>query len=309
MASLRILVVDDSATMQKVVRIAFSKFDVEVQASSSVVQALGTIARSSKPALVIVDAAIGGIRSLEELQSLRTEAGSCPFLLLVGTHQKVDEELFRAKGFEFFLRKPFESTDLVLAAGKSYGKSFPAKALAPSFGDLSETQQSSATQASVPSQTRVTVSHLPPPPPSVGGASAFTVTGVPPSFRPQDSDLDRTVGSAPKNRQGEGNFSKTVMIPPPPPGATLAFDILDNTSPSQRPALPPPPAGFSMPTPPPPPPVAAFSPPSVSQEQLRIAMKEVVEEYCRKHFAPLAREVISAELKRLADEKARLLLD
>jgi hypothetical protein len=38
-------------------------------------------------------------------------------------------------------------------------------------------------------------------------------------------------------------------------------------------------------------------------------VRRVVEDYCDRHFKSLAREFIASELRRLADEKARHLVD
>ena len=38
-------------------------------------------------------------------------------------------------------------------------------------------------------------------------------------------------------------------------------------------------------------------------------VREAVEEYCNRHFAELARSIITTELRRLADDRARHLVD
>src|SRR5690606_37256068 len=40
-----------------------------------------------------------------------------------------------------------------------------------------------------------------------------------------------------------------------------------------------------------------------------VIVRKAIESYCEKHFAEIARAVLTAELRRLADEKARLLVD
>jgi hypothetical protein len=45
------------------------------------------------------------------------------------------------------------------------------------------------------------------------------------------------------------------------------------------------------------------------EAQLPALVREAVEAYCERHFKSLAREVIAAELRRLADDKARHLVD
>ena len=55
-------------------------------------------------------------------------------------------------------------------------------------------------------------------------------------------------------------------------------------------------------------PKAAEPPPDWAQH-LPVWVRQAVEDYCERHFKTIAREVITAELRRLADEKARHLVD
>jgi hypothetical protein len=81
------------------------------------------------------------------------------------------------------------------------------------------------------------------------------------------------------------------LVPPPPPA----------------PSAPPPPAvAFSVA-----PSVSAMPPPPSLPSSVEMAkqVRQAVEDYCDRHFRSLAIEVITAELRRLADEKARHLVD
>ena len=47
----------------------------------------------------------------------------------------------------------------------------------------------------------------------------------------------------------------------------------------------------------------------ITMAQLPTWVRQAVEDYCERHFKSLAREVLTSELRRLADEKARHLVD
>jgi hypothetical protein len=47
----------------------------------------------------------------------------------------------------------------------------------------------------------------------------------------------------------------------------------------------------------------------VIKNDLPLLVSLAVGEYCERHFGPLAKEIIQAELRRLVDEKTRQLVD
>lgn len=338
---LRILVVDDSATMQKVVRIALSRFDVNVVAAATVIEAMSEI--SKVPAdLIIVDALISGTRSHDDLKNLAGDAKKTPFILLVGTHQNINEADYRAMGFKFFLRKPFESADMVASIAKTLGKDLPTlngepapppesmgKALPktppppppPPTGLGAKTPL--ADESKMPAfKTTVVI----PPPPNKRAAEASegeSEEGLPPPPKIDHSRRGQKAFPEPEpfsvNLSGSSVLEDTVraklpdpgqQLPPPP--APMSGSKLKSTAP------PPPPQSKEAQeqvrmTPPPPPPRNAPPAPAapgdgsdgVSREELTAMVRKAVEEYCSKHFAGLAREVIAAELRRLAEDRSR----
>jgi hypothetical protein len=48
---------------------------------------------------------------------------------------------------------------------------------------------------------------------------------------------------------------------------------------------------------------------SLVRDELPVLVDRAVERYCAEHFRGIAREVLTAELRRLAEEKARYLVD
>src|SRR4051812_39255063 len=109
--SRRILVADDSSTIQKVIKIAFARHAVEIVEASSFAEALAVVVRQA-PDLLIVDASLPGAQSPDDFARLARDAHGASVLLLFGTYDAVDEAAFRQAGFPNFLKKPFESGDL-----------------------------------------------------------------------------------------------------------------------------------------------------------------------------------------------------
>jgi len=336
----RILVADDSPTIQKVIRIAFSRMDAEMVGASSYVEALSEATRA-RPSLLIVDAGLPGTRGPADFAKLKTTSGNVPVVLLVGSYENIDEPAFVAAGLEIIVRKPFDSGDLVKTCSGLLESSAPIAAMpkAPSHANL--------------------------PPPPVGknppvefdlgeesGAGMFRVTNTDAAARAapatptsaRDIDLEQAIGHlgipvidrAHDTSGGSGADS----VPPMPAtesgrrGQKAFSDAMPNTSPGggaaggQHPAtkthyIPPPSSGGRGPTITPAMPMAAATPsPQASQtsslrggvsevppEDLARLVREAVEEYCSRHFSGLAREIITAELRRLADDRSRHLVD
>jgi CheY-like chemotaxis protein len=114
-------------------------------------------------------------------------------------------------------------------------------------------------------------------------------------------------------------------LPPLPPDLVdtsrkgrKAFEALEDTVPfgsSVVPAASTSASASSLPPPPPPPPPTSMSARTVAPQpgapgaDMPAGVREAVLEYCQKHFKEIAVEVISAELRRLAEERARHLVD
>ena len=355
----RILVADDSPTIQKVIRIAFSRMEVEMIGASSYVEAVSEAARS-QPSLVIVDAGLPGTRGPSDFSKLKSSSGNVPIVLLVGSYENIDEPAFLAAGLEIIVRKPFDSADLVRTCA---------------------TLLDSRKPASMPQAP--TSANLPPPPrmmptPAAKNTSAvpefdlgeetgkdmFRVTSTDAAARQapanptsaRDIDLEQAIGSLGIPVIDMGSESSSDDLTPAPvvetarrgqkafaasventgSGTPNAKPAADSRS-SQHPAtkthyIPPPSSGGRGPTISQPPaskpvsqPPIAAAPQSMPQpenqssqspqkngiapEELARLVRESVEDFCSRHFSGLAREIITAELRRLADERARHLVD
>jgi CheY-like chemotaxis protein len=382
----RLLVADDSSTIQKVIKIAFNRFPVELIEASSFLDALTSIGQDAPEALII-DASLPGARSPSDFERLRQEAQGAPVLLLIGSYESVDEAAFRQAGFNNMLKKPFESADIIAAIEALVET--PLSNQSPTLPPPPVSAPARATSAVPPrpSMPKIPAPPVPAPPPIVIDSDAMDIGateltaqsltsqdrarhatvihsgGFPglPALDGLSSDstepfadvaaLTPQVPLVPEGQRGRRVFNPentdpfgnkagaqagAASQPVSPSIAEIDFDLrLDEMDsavslmpgtavPSQTQYNAPPPPPFQMP------PMAPrktyepddkstqFSPDLVDTDpkfsgpppaQMPNWVRQAVEDYCERHFKSLAREVITAELRRLADEKARHLVD
>lgn len=307
--SRRVLVADDSATIQKVIKIAFSRHELEIVEAASLIEALASASRTPIDVLIL-DASLPGARGPSDFAKLRSVAGDVPALLLCGTYDSIDEDAFRQAGFVHFLKKPFESSDIVSKVDELLG-SYPA-------GELEATPPPPLGRPQHPTMI------------VTGGA--FDPTRPPPSSPTLTSAAPGSAHLA----GGDDEDDEPRLTPPPPPPALdhtrkgrRAFAEGEDTAPSRAPGATGEetdprrsPAAFR-------PGVAATQVATVPtgstggavaksvmdgamaalEDQLPGLVRQAVEDYCERHFKSIAREIIATELRRLADEKARHLVD
>jgi len=108
----RILLADDSVTIQKVIELTFMDEDFEVTAVSNGDEAVGLLSQL-QPDFVIADVHMPGANGYEVCRRSKTLKPQVPVLLLVGTFEPFDEAQSRAVGSDAFLKKPFDSQELL----------------------------------------------------------------------------------------------------------------------------------------------------------------------------------------------------
>ena len=106
----RILLVDDSATIQQLVKLAFAGEGIEVQAASSVAAAKEQLTLSI-PDLILAETSLPDEDSFELFRLVRShpEFSNIPLILLVSAGAPLDPREVRAMGADGILTKPFES--------------------------------------------------------------------------------------------------------------------------------------------------------------------------------------------------------
>jgi len=110
----KLLLADDSLTIQKVFGIVFAHLDYQLLVADNGNAALD-LARKERPDLVIADIGMPGLDGFELCQAIKTDAAlaSTPVMLLPGAFENFDESRARACGASGWLSKPFESQTMI----------------------------------------------------------------------------------------------------------------------------------------------------------------------------------------------------
>lgn len=115
MAKRKLLLADDSVTVQKVVNLAFESEDIEIITADDGITALEKIAEFS-PDLVMADINMPGADGYQICERIKQNESTkhIPVLLLVGSFEPFSEERAERVGAEGFLKKPFQSIGLLI---------------------------------------------------------------------------------------------------------------------------------------------------------------------------------------------------
>lgn len=110
----RILVADDSVTIQKVVELTFSKEDFVLEQARSGDETIRK-AKETRPDLVLLDLVMPDMNGYDVCAALRADPAlrSVPVILLAGTFESFDHQRAAQVGANDFVTKPFESQVLV----------------------------------------------------------------------------------------------------------------------------------------------------------------------------------------------------
>ncbi len=112
--SKRLLLADDSITIQKVIGITFANEDYQLDIVDNGDAALEK-AQTVRPDLVLADVYMPGRNGYELCQAVKQDDGlqGVPVLLLTGTFEPFDEDKARQAGADDWISKPFESQSLI----------------------------------------------------------------------------------------------------------------------------------------------------------------------------------------------------
>ncbi len=113
MPSKKLLIADDSLTIQKVIKLALSNDEYEIQAVSDGNDAIQQIALF-RPDVVLIDVSLPGKSAIEVKKSAHAQAEfkQTRFILMSSVFEKVDEIQLREASFHGHLTKPFDPTQL-----------------------------------------------------------------------------------------------------------------------------------------------------------------------------------------------------
>ena len=283
--SKKILLAEDSVTMQRVVLMTFAGEDVELEVTSSVEEAL-ELYGESVPDLVIADLSMEGKNGYDLCKAVKA-AGGQPVLLLHGSAAPYDAAKAKQAGADGEITKPFESAALIEKVNSLLSLEQPAAASsehARGSSDALPMGKVEALEAPLGSDTLPSDSEV-----ALSGASIAV-----PEPEPE-------LESAPSHRRrvasGGHEARKDVVIvidaePPPATGVDPlpSFDVED---------LPPTPAGLELP-----------SLPGVGLSQaalyhaLSTISRDVIEKVAWEVVPQLAETLLRENLDRLARERA-----
>ncbi len=110
----RLLLADDSITIQKVVELVLAEEGFEIKAAANGEEALRAM-DSFMPDIVLADIEMPRMNGYQLCEKIKSNpaTSSIPVLLLAGAFEPVDEELAQKVGAEDYIIKPFESQDLI----------------------------------------------------------------------------------------------------------------------------------------------------------------------------------------------------
>jgi DNA-binding response OmpR family regulator len=107
----KVLLADDSATMQKVVDVVLREEGFDVQSANNGEEALQKVA-SYQPDLVFAYIKLPGINGYELTKQIKASS-NIPVVLLAGAFEPVDDALMQECGADNSLVKPFQTEDLL----------------------------------------------------------------------------------------------------------------------------------------------------------------------------------------------------
>ncbi|MDA8238827.1 MAG: response regulator [Nitrospiraceae bacterium] len=110
----RLLLADDSITIQKVVELVLAEEDFEIKAVSNGEEALNAI-ESFNPDIVLADIEMPKMNGYQLCEKIKQDpkTASVPVILLAGAFEPIDGELARQVGADDSVIKPFESQELI----------------------------------------------------------------------------------------------------------------------------------------------------------------------------------------------------
>ncbi|GAC1467567.1 MAG: response regulator [Desulfuromonadaceae bacterium] len=112
--SIKVLVADDSITIQKVIGIIFGGDEYSLTVVDNGKAAVDK-AREINPDILLIDALMPGMTGYEVAEMVRStpSLAATPILLLTGSFEAFDEEKAKKCGADDFIAKPFESQQII----------------------------------------------------------------------------------------------------------------------------------------------------------------------------------------------------
>jgi CheY-like chemotaxis protein len=205
----KLLLADDSLTIQKVVGISFANEDIQIITVDNGDDALVKV-REVHPDVVLADVVMPGKNGYEVCAAIKGDPAlrHIPVLLLTGTFEAFDEERARRARADGHITKPFEAQALVDEVNRLLARAARAQAPAPAPAPASA-------RASAAPELRAT---QPTPPPSAAPAATSED-----AFDFFDEDLAGPAAAA--SAPAAAAPAAAAPAAPAPPPATTAFEL------------------------------------------------------------------------------------
>lgn len=201
----KILLADDSVTVQKIITLTFSDEGVDVIAVNNGDEAINRL-RRLRPALVMADISIPGKNGYEICEFVKThpEMEGTPVILLVPAFEPFDEERAERIGADHHLTKPFQSIRTLISIVKNLMDRKAAAEIPVADENLAEPRK---------------ISH-----------NRYNTAELNSKKAKIDELIKRSTQPASENGAENGNMLKVN----PPPGNGRHSDLLPITSPSRE---------------------------------------------------------------------------
>src|SRR5688500_18100045 len=203
----KILLADDSITIQKVVELTFSDGDYEVTAVNNGAKAVQKLAEM-RPDIILSDIIMPEKNGYEVCEYVKShpEYRSIPVILLTGTFEPFDPDRAEKAGCDAVVTKPFESQSLIHKVEELIAQ---ARTAVPQAPEPAAAEAASPWMDEAPAPAPEPEPPAPPPPP--------------PAPEPVTHGSDIFSASSPIEETTEMPFDSIVPPPAPPPNATQAF--------------------------------------------------------------------------------------
>ena len=157
----KILLADDSLTIQKVVELTFSDSDYELFAVSNGQKALDRV-HEHRPDLILADAVMPEKNGYEVCEAIKADPAMAgiPVILLSGTFEPFDRERAERIGADAIVSKPFDSQQLLAQVDALLDRAPAARSYSPAAAEPFPVPQTTAD---------VAMTHDAPPPPETHG--------------------------------------------------------------------------------------------------------------------------------------------
>jgi len=326
--SIKILLADDSVTIQKVVGIIFGGDEYSLTVVDNGKAAVDK-ARELSPDVLLIDALMPGMSGYEVCEAIRATPAIAakPILLLTGSFEPFDEDKAKTCGADDFLSKPFESQQIVAKVKELFEKgatAAPAPAAEPEPVAAPAFAEAAAPVAEAPAADDIWGAFTAPEEPATEPAPADDATGsqwIPveeETFEFQDNATpaeEQTMAiSEPETDIAQSMFGDVefeepsaepvvVAAPVEEPAVasfeeTVEFEVSEPEPVVEEPAAPAPVAAPIIETP-----TAAAAPVEMSEEQLRAAImgasREVIERIVWEVVPDLAEVMIREAIEKI----------